>query len=200
MIVRGQRVDGVIIWDWVCGCAGRPCPKLGGDQATRRTAIGPYSPPPPCIYVFPGDIPSAEAPLANAQPWRASNSSPPSTPRSGGARGGGAFRGLRARPKGLEPAHTNRHPTPNRPNFSRRFWSQVHVTPGYQKALACIMVRGDDGAVGRAAGSVRLPQDVNRISDDPAGRDPRDHRPGGQRHRQLVDQSRVRWPAHGGGG
>jgi len=68
MIVRGQRVDGVIIWDWVCGCAGRPCPKLGGDQATRRTAIGPYSPPPPCIYVFPGDIPSAEAPLATAQP------------------------------------------------------------------------------------------------------------------------------------
>ena len=68
MIVRGQRIGGVIIWDWVCGCAGRPSPELGGDQATRRTAIGPYSPPPPCIYVFPGDIPSAEAPLATAQP------------------------------------------------------------------------------------------------------------------------------------
>ena len=68
MIVRGQRVDGVIIWDWECGCAGRPCPKLGSDQATQRTAFGPYSPPPPCIYVFPGDIPSAEAPLATAQP------------------------------------------------------------------------------------------------------------------------------------
>jgi hypothetical protein len=40
-IVRGQRVDGVIIWDWVCDCARRPCPKLGGDQAARRTAIGP---------------------------------------------------------------------------------------------------------------------------------------------------------------
>ena len=51
-----------------------------------------------------------------------------------GARGGGAFRGLRARPKGLEPAQTNRHPTPNRPNFSRRFWSQVHVTLAYRKA------------------------------------------------------------------
>src|SRR6516162_5898292 len=25
--------------------------------------------------------------------------------------------------------------TPNCPNFSRRFWSQVHVTPAYQKAL-----------------------------------------------------------------
>ena len=34
-----------------------------------------------------------------------------------------------------EPAQTNRHPTPNRPNFSRRFWSQVHVTPAYQRAL-----------------------------------------------------------------
>lgn len=68
MIVRGQRVDGVIIWDWVCGCAGRPCPKLAGDQAARRTAIGPYSPPPPCLYVFPGDIPSADLPQATAQP------------------------------------------------------------------------------------------------------------------------------------
>lgn len=38
-------------------------------------------------------------------------------------------------PSQFEPAQTNRHPTPNRPNFSRRFWSQVHVTPGYQKAL-----------------------------------------------------------------
>lgn len=68
MIVRGQRVDGVIIWDWVCGCAGRPCPKLAGDQNTRRTAIGPYAPPPPCIYVFPGAIPSADLPQATAQP------------------------------------------------------------------------------------------------------------------------------------
>ena len=25
--------------------------------------------------------------------------------------------------------------TPNCPNFSRRFWSQVHVTTAYQKAL-----------------------------------------------------------------
>src|SRR5262249_26706823 len=130
MIVRGQRVDGVIIWDWVCGCAGRPCPKLGGDQATRRTAIGPYSPPPPCIYVFPGAIPSAEAPLATAQPL-ASVELLAAFHAAFGARGGSAFRGLRARPKGLEPAQTNRHPTPNRPNFSRRFWSQVHVTPAY---------------------------------------------------------------------
>src|SRR5262249_10129723 len=35
----------------------------------------------------------------------------------------------------LEPAQTNGHSTPNRPRFGRRFWSQVHVTPAYQKAL-----------------------------------------------------------------
>jgi len=68
MISRGQRVDGVIIWDWVCGCAGRPCPKLGNDPAVRRTSVGPFSLPPPCIYVFPDRIPNGDAPLAEAQP------------------------------------------------------------------------------------------------------------------------------------
>jgi len=67
MIARGQRVDGVIIWDWVCGCAGRPCPKLGNDQGGRRIVVGPYALPPPCIYVFPGQIPSQAAPNAEAQ-------------------------------------------------------------------------------------------------------------------------------------
>ena len=67
MIARGQRVDGVIIWDWVCGCAGRPCPKLGNVRTSRRTSVGPYSLPPPCVYVFPGQIPSPEKPIAEAQ-------------------------------------------------------------------------------------------------------------------------------------
>lgn len=67
MIARGQRVDGVIIWDWVCGCSGRPCPKLGADHS-RKTVVGPYLLPPPCIYLFPGEIPSTQAPLATAQP------------------------------------------------------------------------------------------------------------------------------------
>jgi hypothetical protein len=67
MIVRGQRVDGVIIWDWVCGCAGRPCPKLGNGPVARRTTVGPYSLPPPCIYVFPAQVPSQSAPNAQAQ-------------------------------------------------------------------------------------------------------------------------------------
>lgn len=68
MIVRGQRVDGMIIWDWVCGCKGRPCPKLGNEPDGRRTTIGPYSPPPPCIYVFPAQVPTTTTPSVQAQP------------------------------------------------------------------------------------------------------------------------------------
>ena len=68
MISRGQRVDGVVIWDMICGTLGRPCPKLaalGGD--VRRTNLGPFTTPPPCIYVLPGAIPTLDAPLAKAQ-------------------------------------------------------------------------------------------------------------------------------------
>lgn len=67
MMARGQRVDGVIIWDWVCGCSGRPCPKLAADEG-RRSVVGPFLLPPPCIYLFPGEIPSVETPFAEAQP------------------------------------------------------------------------------------------------------------------------------------
>lgn len=58
IISREQRVDGVVIWDMVCGTLGRPCPKLAGDNAARVTELGPYRLPPPCIYVFPSTIPS----------------------------------------------------------------------------------------------------------------------------------------------
>ena len=57
IISRSQRVDGVIIWDMVCGTIGRPCPKLQADPS-RVTIVGPYSLPPPCLYVFPATIPS----------------------------------------------------------------------------------------------------------------------------------------------
>lgn len=57
IIFREQRVDGLIIWDMVCGTIGRPCPKLQVEPA-RATAIGPYALPPPCLYVFPATIPS----------------------------------------------------------------------------------------------------------------------------------------------
>jgi hypothetical protein len=58
IISRSQRVDGLIIWDMVCGTLGRPCPKLVADPS-RITVVGPYRLPPPCIYLFPATIPSA---------------------------------------------------------------------------------------------------------------------------------------------
>lgn len=57
IISRQQRVDGVIIWDMVCGTIGRPCPKLENAQ-DRITAVSHYQLPPPCIYVMPSTIAS----------------------------------------------------------------------------------------------------------------------------------------------
>ncbi len=57
IISRSQRVDGLVIWDMVCGTLGRPCPKLESDPS-RFTVVGPYRLPPPCIYLFPATIPS----------------------------------------------------------------------------------------------------------------------------------------------
>jgi len=54
MISTGKRVDGVIVWDMVCGTSGRPCPKINIDgNPDRLTDIGPFRVPPTCIYVFP---------------------------------------------------------------------------------------------------------------------------------------------------
>ena len=64
IIFREQRVDGVIIWDMVCGTIGRPCPKVA-DDSERQTAVGPFTLPPPCIYVLPATIPS---PRNNSHP------------------------------------------------------------------------------------------------------------------------------------
>ena len=57
IIFRQQRVDGVIIWDMVCGTVGRQCQKIQVDQS-RQTAVDHYKLPPPCIYVMPATIPS----------------------------------------------------------------------------------------------------------------------------------------------
>lgn len=57
IIERAQQVDGLVIWDWVCGTIGRPCPKLHADPA-RTTVVSHYKLPPPCIYVFPATVPS----------------------------------------------------------------------------------------------------------------------------------------------
>lgn len=57
IISRNQLVDGVVVWDMVCGTIGRPCPKVELDPSAI-TELGPFTLPPPCIYLFPGTIPS----------------------------------------------------------------------------------------------------------------------------------------------
>jgi hypothetical protein len=57
IIERETVVDGLIIWDWLCGTIGRPCPKLDG-RSDRVTTVGPYGVSPPCIYLFPGTVPT----------------------------------------------------------------------------------------------------------------------------------------------
>lgn len=56
IISRKERVDGLIIWDMVCGTIGRPCPKVRQNRS-RLTEVGRYRLPPPCIYVMPATIP-----------------------------------------------------------------------------------------------------------------------------------------------
>ncbi len=58
IISRTQRVDGIMIWDMVCGTIDRPCPKLTGENDPRITVLSHYHLPPPCIYLLPATIPS----------------------------------------------------------------------------------------------------------------------------------------------
>lgn len=64
IISRQQRVDGVIVWDMVCGTVGRPCPKLVGAPE-RATEVAHYTVPPACIYLLPATVPS---PRSNPHP------------------------------------------------------------------------------------------------------------------------------------
>jgi hypothetical protein len=57
IIDKEKQVDGLIIWDMVCGTIGRTCPKLTADS-TRSTEVGQHRLPPPCLYLFPATIPS----------------------------------------------------------------------------------------------------------------------------------------------
>ncbi|WP_198008869.1 hypothetical protein [Methylocystis rosea] len=68
IIARNQCVDGLVIWDMVFGTIGRACPKLlAENDIGRTTVVGPFCAPPPCIYLFPASVPSAEAPKVSAQ-------------------------------------------------------------------------------------------------------------------------------------
>ncbi len=57
IISRKQQVDGLIIWDMLCGTAARPCPKITGKR--KMISIRKMNVPPPCIYLFPRSIPDA---------------------------------------------------------------------------------------------------------------------------------------------
>ncbi|MFV1543636.1 hypothetical protein VW041_01515 [Phaeobacter sp. JH204A] len=57
IIAEQKKVDGLVVWDWLCGTAARVCPKLE-NAAHRITKVGPFRLPPPCIYLFPSTIPS----------------------------------------------------------------------------------------------------------------------------------------------
>lgn len=67
MIARDQQIDGVIVWDMVCGTVGRPCPKVADDDEFRLTDVGPFRIPPPCIYMFPAIVPGGAVTKAVAQ-------------------------------------------------------------------------------------------------------------------------------------
>jgi len=59
MIENNKQVDGLIVWDWLCGTPARPCPKLRRNPLVGRlTTVGQFQLTPPCIYLFPKTIPS----------------------------------------------------------------------------------------------------------------------------------------------
>ncbi len=64
IISREQRVDGLIVWDMVCGTVARRCPKLK-DSPNRATVVAQFKLPPPCLYVLPATIAS---PRSNPAP------------------------------------------------------------------------------------------------------------------------------------
>lgn len=67
IVSRRERVDGLVIWDMLCGTAARPCPKIVADP-TRASTVGGRSVPPPCIYLFPRSVPDARN-NPTPRPW-----------------------------------------------------------------------------------------------------------------------------------
>lgn len=71
IVSRRERVDGLVIWDMLCGTAARPCPKLAKNP-TVSTGIGGKQVPPPCIYLFPRTIPDPRN-NPTPRPWSLSD-------------------------------------------------------------------------------------------------------------------------------
>ncbi|MGO9260923.1 MAG: hypothetical protein ACLQU1_32140 [Bryobacteraceae bacterium] len=57
IISEHKQVDGLIVWDMLCGSDKRPCPKLAADPARAAELSLGNTVPPPCLYVFPRTIP-----------------------------------------------------------------------------------------------------------------------------------------------
>jgi hypothetical protein len=67
IVANSQRIDGLIVWDMLCGTKARPCPKIKGQLRGKGTKTKPNFPP-PCIYLFPRTIPEVKnnpAPASN---------------------------------------------------------------------------------------------------------------------------------------
>jgi len=71
IVAKKERVDGLIIWDMLCGTLARPCPKLE-DDPERYTGLAGKKIPPPCIYLFPRTIPDARN-NPNPRSWELSD-------------------------------------------------------------------------------------------------------------------------------
>ena len=56
IISERKQVDGLIVWDMLCGKKNRPCPKLIAQPDRATTFEDGTTAPPPCLYIFPRTI------------------------------------------------------------------------------------------------------------------------------------------------
>ena len=68
IVAKKELINGVIIWDMLCGTIGRPCPKLVANKK-RATTVGKLLVPPPCIYVLPKTLPDPRN-NPSPDPWQ----------------------------------------------------------------------------------------------------------------------------------
>jgi len=65
IIAEKEKVDGLVIWDRICGTPGRPCPKLKAQPKRGTKLDNGRVVPPPCVYLFPRTVPD---PRNNPEP------------------------------------------------------------------------------------------------------------------------------------
>ena len=56
IMAEHKRVDGLIVWDMLCGTDMRPCPKLLANPERATVLPDGTKLPPPCLYLFPRTI------------------------------------------------------------------------------------------------------------------------------------------------